>query len=530
MIKHVKTWGPLFAVAVLVLIALVAPHFAALLGLGGVAAGMVISFNDTPNNIRVPYFTAEFDNSKASSGPALLAYRGLIIGQKIAAGTATADTLVDVTNEKQAIAAAGRGSMLHRMAAAWFAKNKSTPLTLGVLADNGAGVAATKTVTITGPATAAGTLNVYVGGRLQQVAVASGDSATVVGDALAVVINADGDCAMTAADVTGVVTLTHRHKGLVGQACDVRVNYQPSNEATPAGLTVAVANVVSGITNPVLTGLIAAMGDSWFQIIAHPYTDATSLTALEAELHDRFGPMRQIDGLAITCGVGSNGTLASLGNTRNSPHNCILAQPGGPTAPTTLEEFAARAAAVVAFYGAIDPARPFQTLPLGALAPAEADLFQTSERNILLFDGIATTRVMAGGEVQIERLITTYKTNSAGSPDTSYLDANTLLTLMYLRYSFNNAMAQEFPRHKLGGDDSVVGAGQAIITPRIGRAFAVSWFQQMMELGLVEGLAQFKADLQVERDISNPTRLNFLTSPDLMNQLIVSANKIQFKL
>ena len=56
--------------------------------------------------------------------------------------------------------------MLHRMAIAWFASNKSTELWLGVLADNGAGVAATGTIVVTGPATATGTIPLYLGGVL----------------------------------------------------------------------------------------------------------------------------------------------------------------------------------------------------------------------------------------------------------------------------------------------------------------------------------------------------------------------------
>jgi phage tail sheath gpL-like len=63
-----------------------------------------------------------------------------------------------------------------------------------------------------------------------------------------------------------------------------------------------------------------------------------------------------------------------------------------------------------------------------------------------------------------------------------------------------------------------------------GKAEAIMWFRQMEELGLVENYDQFKADLVVQRNISDPNRLDFLLPPDLMNQLIVTGAQIQFRL
>jgi phage tail sheath gpL-like len=309
---------------------------------------------------------------------------------------------------------------------------------------------------------------------------------------------------------------------------DVRVNYQ-DGEKTPAGLTVAVVAMASGATNPVLTTLIAALGDNWFHIIAHPYTDATSLTAIEAEMASRFGPMRMIDGLAITSAVGTQATLGTLGDTRNSPHSCIVAQPGkNPLTPPC--EFAAAVAAVVAYYAQQDPARPLQTLPVdGVKPPVETDRFTVQERNLELFDGISTTKV-AGSQVQIDRLITTSQTNAAGAADTAYLDATSMLTLQYLRYSFRTRVAARYPRHKLASDGTRFGAGQAVVTPKLMRAEAVTWFSEMEELGLVEGKDQFKRDLVVERSTTDANRIDVLLPPDLINQLVVTAASIQFRL
>lgn len=524
-----KTWAPLLVVAVVLVLAFVFGPERVAFWLGGAGMAMAVGFNSIPNNLRVPFTTVEIDNSRAIKGPVQLAYRALIIGQKTAAGTAGANTFVRVSSASQAQTAAGRGSQLHRMAIAWFKSNKTTEVWLGVLADNGAGVLATKTITFTGPATAAGTISLYVGGELVQVAVASGDSVTTVAAAVAAAVTANLDLAVSATSAVGVVTTTARNKGTVGQDLDIRVNYQPEGEATPAGLTVVIAAATSGITNPSLTALIAAMGDTWYQVIAHPYTDATSLTAIEAELHDRFGPMRMIDGVAITATLGSQSVMGTLGDTRNSQHSFILSEPGeNPITPPS--EYAAEAAAVVAFYGSIDPARPFQTLALvHTKSPAEADLFTLQERNLLLYDGVSTSKVVAG-TVQLERIVSTYQLNSAGGPDESFLDLNTLLTLMYLRYSFRAHMQQAFPRHKLADDGTPVASGQAIVTPMIFKAECVAWFMNMLALGLVEGLEQFKRDLVVERNVTNRNRIDALLPPDLINQLMTTAGQIQFGL
>lgn len=488
----------------------------------------MVSFNAVPGNLRVPFVAVEFDNSRASQGPALLAYRAILIGQKVASGTAAANSLQKVTSADQVAVLAGRGSMLHRQAIAWFRENQNTEAWIGVLADDPSAVAATATVTVTGTATAAGTLSLYVAGNLVRVAVTNGMTAAQAATAIVAAITALPNLPVSAGAVGGVVTLTALNKGAVANEFDLRVNYRSETEATPAGLTVALTTFASGATNPVLTSLIAAMGDTWFNVIVNPYTDATSLTALETELASRFGPMRMIDGVMISAKADTYGNVSTLGAGRNSPHSVIVRTNNSPTAPA---EYAAAVAGVVALSAQADPARPFQTLALSSvLAPAMNDLDTLQARNLLLYSGISVTRVAAGGVVVIDRLITTYKVNASSTPDTSYLNAETMFTLMYLRYSFRAQVQGRYPRHKLANDGARIGPGQAVMTPMLGKAEAIAWFRAMEELGLVENFDQFKADLVVERNATDPNRLDFLLPPDLINQLVVSAAKIQFRL
>jgi phage tail sheath gpL-like len=493
---------------------------------------MTISFNETPANLRAPFVSVEIDASKASQGPALLAYRALLIGQITSAGTAADNSLHRVTSVEDVITLAGRGSILHRMAIAWFASNTFTETWIGCLDDNGAGTAAAGTITVAGDATADGTIALYFGGERVTVAVLSGDEDSEIATAIAAALPSSSDLPVTGA-VDGVTTeevdVTFRHKGLAGNSYDIRHSAR-DGEALPAGVSLTIVQPTGGATNPTLTSLIAAMGDSQFHIIAHPFTDATSLSALEAELASRNGPMRMIDGVAITAADGSFSTLTTLGNTRNSPHSVIVTG-DGDDALTPPMELAAEVAALVALHGNADPARPFQTLELThATQQAESARWTLEERNLLLFEGIATTRAADGGIVQLDRIITTYQTNAAGADDTAYLDVTTLLTLLYLRYEFRRRMQSKYPRHKLANDGTRFGAGQAVVTPSIGKAEAVGWFRAMEDLGLVENFDQFKEDLVVERNASNPNRLDFYLPPDLINQLMNQAAKLGFRL
>lgn len=491
---------------------------------------MAISFNGIPNTQRVPFVYVEFDNSRAVQGASAMPYRNLVIGQRLATGTVAALVPTRVTNKEQAAEYFGRASMLHHMMTVQFLNNDFTETWAIALDDAAGGVKAVGSVTIATPPTGAGTLNLYIAGRAVKVAVAAADTANQIATALAAAITANLDLPVTAA-VDGVtlskVNITARHKGLCGNDIDLRVNYFVG-EALPAGLTVTIVAMTGGTTNPDLAAAIAPLGDAHYNIITMPYTDAANLLVLETELALRWGPLRMIEGHAISAAKGTHGALVTLGNSRNSPHLSIVSAAYFPTPPY---EIAAAAAGVAAFYGNIDPARPLQTLPLaGVLPPAEVNRFTMQENNLLLHDGIATTYVDAGGVVRIQRMITTYQVNPMNAPDISYLDIETVLTLGYLRYDFRNYILRKYPRHKLANDGTRYGLGQAVITPSVGKAEAIARFRLWEELGLVENIDQFKEQLICERNPQDPNRLDWMLPPDLVNQFRVGGVQIGFLL
>ncbi len=491
----------------------------------------MISFNTIPQNVLVPLFYAEVDNSQA--GYFSQALRTLIIGQKLAAGVAVADTPILVSRTDEAKTQFGIGSMLARMHEVYRANDSFGEVWCLPLADNGAGVAASGTLTVTGPATAAGTINLYVGAQRVQVAVAASDSADTIAAAINTAINADTTLPVTSTVLTNVVTVTARHKGTLGNAIKLQLNYRgyAGGESTPAGVAVAVVAMSGGTADPTLTTELAAMGDEEYDFIIMPYTDSTSLDALETVMDDNTGRWaynRQIYGHVYTAKADSFANLVTLGTARNDQHASIAGYETG--VPNTPWEYAAAYGARNAVFIAADPARPTQTGELVGILPAPAgSRFVMTERQTLLNSGIATSYV-GGGAVRVERAITTYQKNLWDQADPSYLDSETMYTLAYVLRRLRYNVTQKYPRHKLADDGTRFGAGQAIVTPSVVRGEILSEYAALEEMGIVENAKEFAKHLIVERDANDPNRLNVLYPPDLVNQLRVFAVLAQFRL
>jgi len=486
----------------------------------------MVSFNGIPSTLRTPLVFIEFDKTKAQQGPTIQPYTALVLGQRLTAGTVAEKVPTLVTNADQAALYFGAGSMLHGMARALFENNQVTKAIFCAINDAGGGVKASGTLTFTGPSTAAGTLYLHIAGYRLLVAVASGASATTIATAVAAAINAATYLPVTCTSNLGVVTVTARNAGTLGNSLDMRVNHN-AGENLPAGVGLTVVALTGGTGDPAVTEFWPILGDEHYNVIAFPWLDSTNLSALDTELEDRAGPLRMIEAIAVTAKNDTHANLITFGDGRNSGYVTTVGIKGSPT---PQYERAAAVAGIIALHGNIDPARPFQTLEVrGVIAPKVTDRFTRAERNLLLWDGIATTFVDAAGVERIERLVTNYQENAYGAADTALLDVNTVLTLGYLRYDFRASFTNAYPRHKLANDGVRVGPGQAIVTPNTAKAWCLTKFRQWEQLGLVEDFDAFKKNLVVERNISDPNRLDFMLPPDLINQLRVAAVQIGFR-
>lgn len=390
-----------------------------------------------------------------------------------------------------------------------------------------AGVAATATQTIVGTAQEDALMYFVVAGVSVSVLVSKEDDAATIAQSIVDVINGDDDYPITAECAGAVITYTAKQTGETGNEIKVVCNYY-SGESFPSGVTTQDVQLSGGAGNPDITDAIVAMADEWFNHIVMPYKDTANLDALRDELLERWGPMKMEEGTAYLAYAGTHAETSTFGESRNDfLYTCM----GANSSPTPAYLWATAYAAAASYELAVDPARPLQTVTMPRLlAPPVSDRWDLNERNLHLYDGVATHNINASGVVQIEREITMYRLNSFGRPDPSYLDITTPHTLGYIRYATVNRITQKFPRHKLADDGQSFDPTQPIVTPSIINLELIALYQEMLTAGIVENVDNYKEALYCVRDDDDRNRINVQAAPDLVNQFRVFAMTNQFVL
>lgn len=493
-----------------------------------------VPFQNIPQNLRVPLFYAEVNNSQANTNQQN--QRALVIGQITTGGAAVANTPRISQGVGDAVVQGGIGSQLALMANAYQANDSFGELWYLPLADATGALAAAGSINFTAAPTATGVLSLYIAGQLVPFTVTAAETAAQMATGLAAAINAVGSLPVTAtvdATTTSKVDITAKNAGLAGNDIDLRLNYQgpTNNEILPAGLAVTIVAMAGGATNPTLTTGLANLLDKAFDFIVCPYTDVTSLNALQAFLNDTTGRWSwetQVYGHVFYAYRGTLSTLTTFGATRNNQHESCMGFYDSPT-PNWIWAAALAGAAAVSLRA--DPALPLQTLAIaGVLAPPLASRFNLGERNTLLWDGIATFDVAQDGTVSIENLITTYQLNSFGQPDDSYLEVETLFTLMYVLRDMSALVTSKYARVKLAANGTRFAPGAAIVTPSMIKADLIAEFQALEYAGYVQNSAAFANALVVQQNATNPNRVDVLWPGTLIDQLRIFAVLAQFRL
>lgn len=140
-------------------------------------------------------------------------------------------------------------------------------------ADAVGAVAAAYTVTFTGPATSDGRVEIYWGDGRYNVSfrVEEGDTATQM--AAELVANMPDGFPFTAVAAVGVVTLTARNGGTVGNYLNPVYNWRGLNNFAPEGVAVAFAQTIVGSVDPAGLDLAAVLGECCVCCYAALYGD-----------------------------------------------------------------------------------------------------------------------------------------------------------------------------------------------------------------------------------------------------------------
>lgn len=482
---------------------------------------MSIAFNAMPTANRVPGPYAEIDGSRALNTPGAELHKVLIIGLRLAAGTALAHELKPILGELDGDAFFDSKSQLAAMTRAFKRVNTSAKVVAAAVDENAGGVAATGTIVLAGTSTAESTLRVRIGDARVDVSVPTNTAAAALAALLNTQIGLKERLPVSAAVAGSTVTTTHRSKGTGGN--DITLEC----ELLPPGITATYGQPANGATDPSLATLIGLLDETRYDTIITGINDAANVALLEAEMGRRWGPLVKQPGMVVAAKAGTHGTLTTYGGTRNSQFDSVM---GSGLSPTPSWVWAAQVGGRDAAQSDLMPNQPRNGLTLpDCEAPKLANIFDAQQNNLLLYEGISTFKVDQSGRVMIERLITTYQTNTASLADATYLSIETQRNLAAY-YVEVLGVAAKYGRHVIGGDLDNFSPGVPVATPGGLKGEFVAHYDTMIARGRMRNAVAFKRDLIVEPVESDVERFNILLTPRLMNGLVTLAMKISFQL
>lgn len=487
---------------------------------------MTITFPNYPSSNRVPGVFGDIDPSQANTATVTL--RALIVAQLTAAGSAALGVPVYVPSPSAASTLFGAGSQA--AIAVQHYRNIDTFGELWVLPlpDDAAAQAATGAIAVTGTATSSGTIDFLIDGVTVPVAYMSGDTAAVVlariAPAMALVTGLPVSAGAVAA---GSLPFTALNKGECGN--DILLGTSDSSsDFVSAGLTITFTQMSGGSQNP--SGLAAALGglgNKPYDFIVCPYTDTASLATWKTFMNTSVGRwswQKMLFGVVYAAIRGQLGDAITFGDAQNDETHCFM----GPIAdsPHSPLRWAAEIAAGVAVKCRTDPAIPITQVALTVLPPSQANQWDLTERNSLLYAGLSTFIAGDDGTVYIERLITSYQKNADGQTDDSYLDVETMNTLAYVIRDLQ-AFQQPYLKMKLVSDTTPILYGSNCISAPVLKQALISEYRSLETQGYVQNSTTFAKNIVVNN--AGGGLLQESLPVDVANQVRDIAMLIQFR-
>lgn len=476
-----------------------------------------------PSVYRYPGAYINIDGSQAGLGGDIPGV--LLVGQKLATGTAPAGEIVRLASDPDAVAKAGAGSMLAQMAARYRKIDKTLDLYMLPYADNAAGVQASAPLTVTGVPTANGVLALYINNKLVSVPIVADQTVDQVATAIADAITAAGaDIPLTAAAVAAVVTLTARHKGTCGNNIDLRTNLY--GEESPAGLALTITAMSGGAGDPAPGDLTAILGPHWYRYVALGINDAATLAAWHAESQLHYLPPVQAGFRCFAAHRGDYAAAAEFGETKNYEHISMLSLEMNPTSTWEAAAIVCAAAAPKLYNS---PVESLEGTPLPGMSGVSYHDFTNA--NSLLYKGMSVMQVAKDGSCSIKRLVTMYQFRPDGSADDAYLDINTPEVMERIRYAQRIGAIQRFTGTAAAKSNEGYRPGLRITTVDDVRAYLLSLYKNTLlaEFGWVQEYGYYKDHLLVEQDPTNPSRFNFKDEPVLLSPYYILAGVGQFR-
>lgn len=457
-------------------------------------------------NFLVPFVAHKIDWSRMIRGLRGMPRRVLLVGHKLPAGNAQLTTLVEVSTETAAIAAAGEGSMLVAM---WRAAKANAALGLPIdiiaVPPSETGVAASTTIVVANAGAAVqynGEVMLYIEGTRISVGVNTSDTAASVATKLIAAIQAVPTLSVTAAATAtpAEVKLTAKWVGPTGNQIDVRSTHY-TDDVLPAGLTLTIPAMSGGSGNPDITATLAALQDYRATEIVMPFTDSANMLALEAEQELRWSHNNMRDGQVVTCMRDTEANIKTWLGTRNSRQAHTITTTGDMTSPWVT---AAMAGAAIESSAVIDPAMPYTDIVLsGYKGPRRGQHFKLEEQASLLLAGGSPLAINQDGTGALLRVVTNYTQNSTGADDPSTRELAWVKTMSYYRWFTITEYALKYRGFKLAEYITDPIPGQKIMTKELVEEIHIGIYVELQKVALVQNLEHYKESLLAELDGPN---------------------------
>lgn len=480
-------------------------------------------FNEISDSTRVPGVYIEIDGSQAGLGDDIP--KVLLVGQKLAAGTAPAGEIVRISSVEDAVQKSGAGSMLSQMAKTYREGETAFELWMLPYSDNTAGVKATGTITVSHAATKAGTLALYIAARSVSVGIGATDTTTAIAAAIAAAINAAGaDIPVTAAAEDAIVTLTAKHAGTCGNDIDIRLSLY--DETVPAGLVLDISGMSDGAGDPATGDIRSIIGTRRFRYIALGINDAATLAAWHAESQYRYRAQPVGRGFrGFLAFRGDDDAAAEYGQTKNYEHFCC---PAFGINPSTTWEVAAALCASAASGLWNNPVKSLEGRKLYGIVAK--DDFNWTQQNALLYSGMSTLTVADDGSVYISRPISMYQKLPDGAADDAFLDINTAETMDRIRELTSTEGGKRFKGTVAARTSEGFGPTVRVTTEDSVKAFLLSLMRNRLiyALGWCQEYEFYKSTLTVAQDVKSPSRFNYWAQPVVNSPFYILAGRDTF--
>lgn len=414
----------------------------------------------------------------------------LVVGQKLAAGTATAERIQKkILSDGSEDVLFGSHSMLAGMIRKIKQYNKDTQVDALPLDDDSEGLAATCDITFTGTATKEGTLSISLGSKSDykfDVPVSVNDTHLSIVTKLLSLIGSNNNIPVEVAkseetNETGLV-ITALHKGLEFNDFGIYV------EGSIAGISYTVTKMSGGTSNPALTNISTIIGENRYQTIVIP-------SSYDFSVFSNFTKSRINSGDIILDGVVFQVKIDDFENfmqTYNNPAAVIFADKklsaGGSVSKEIGYISCASIAAleakrltqdanisdiVISTNGLLDatggPAlasKPLANTPIAFIEPFEdEETFSHEQMKLLVKAGFAVFgNNQASTEVIMGEVPTTYLTDNQGAEDLSFKYLNYFRTASCVREYFQKNCNKRFAQSRLTEGALVPGRDMANAT------------------------------------------------------------------